>query len=161
MTSSRQQDYQRRPIIVYRTTQISGHCHIIKWDFYALGCGVKLFVGSVQAVYGFIGCSSIFVHIHHPHKFGKMVAKGCPHPGFSSTQYTTLRFGILGQFHGIYQALKVISMAQAVSPPIIWGGLAVSFSSTLAGLGILLIAALLWAALRSGLHRRERSLRTA
>ena len=69
--------------------------------------------------------------------------------------------GILGQFHGIYQALKVISMAQAVSPPIIWGGLAVSFSSTLAGLAILLIAALLWAALRSGLHRRERTLRTA
>ena len=69
--------------------------------------------------------------------------------------------GILGQFHGIYQALKVISMAQAVSPPIIWGGLAVSFSSTLAGLAILLVAALLWAALRSGLHKRERQLRAA
>jgi biopolymer transport protein ExbB/TolQ len=69
--------------------------------------------------------------------------------------------GILGQFHGIYQALKVISMAQAVAPPIIWGGLAVSFSSTLAGLAILLVAALLWAALRGGLHRRERQLRAA
>ncbi len=69
--------------------------------------------------------------------------------------------GILGQFHGIYQALKVISTAPAVSPPIIWGGLAVSFSSTLAGLAILLIAALLWAALRGGLHRRERNLRAA
>ncbi len=69
--------------------------------------------------------------------------------------------GILGQFHGIYQALKVISMAEAVAPPIIWGGLAVSFSSTLAGLGILLIASLLWAALRGGLHRRERQLRAA
>jgi biopolymer transport protein ExbB/TolQ len=69
--------------------------------------------------------------------------------------------GILGQFHGIYQALKVISMAQAVSPSIIWGGLAVSFSSTLAGLAILLVAALAWAALRSGLHKRERQLRAA
>jgi len=69
--------------------------------------------------------------------------------------------GVLGQFHGIYQALKVISMAEAVSPPIIWGGLAVSFSSTLAGLAILLVAALLWAALRGGLHKRERQLRAA
>ncbi len=69
--------------------------------------------------------------------------------------------GVLGQFHGIYQALKVISMAPAVSPPIIWGGLAVSFSSTLAGLAILLVAALLWATLRGGLHRRERQLHAA
>jgi predicted membrane protein len=69
--------------------------------------------------------------------------------------------GVLGQFHGIYQALKVISMAEAVSPPIIWGGLAVSFSSTLTGLSILLVAALLWAALRGGLSRRVRSPQTA
>jgi len=69
--------------------------------------------------------------------------------------------GVLGQFHGIYQALKVISMAPAVSPPIIWGGLAVSFSSTLAGLGILLVAALLWATLRGSLHRHERQLHAA
>lgn len=68
--------------------------------------------------------------------------------------------GVLGQFHGIYQALKAMSMASAVSPPIIWGGLAVSFSSTLAGLGILLIAALLWIALRSGLNRRGAQLRS-
>ena len=66
--------------------------------------------------------------------------------------------GVLGQFHGIYQALKVISAAGEVSPAIVWGGLAVSFSTTLAGLGILLAAALLWAALRGGLHHRERAL---
>jgi hypothetical protein len=69
--------------------------------------------------------------------------------------------GVLGQFHGIYQALKAISVAEAVAPPIIWGGLAVSFSSTLAGLSILLIAALLWAALRGSLSRRERNPRPA
>ena len=68
--------------------------------------------------------------------------------------------GVLGQFHGIYQALKAISVAKAVAPPIIWGGLAVSFSSTLVGLAILLVAALAWAALRGGLHRRERRVGT-
>lgn len=69
--------------------------------------------------------------------------------------------GVLGQFHGIYQALKVISMAEAVSPAVIWGGLAVSFSSTLAGLTILLFAALLWSVLRSSLNRQVRQLRAA
>jgi len=68
--------------------------------------------------------------------------------------------GVLGQFHGIYQALKAMSMASAVSPPIIWGGLAVSFSSTLAGLGILLVAALSWIALRGRLNRRGIQLRS-
>ncbi len=69
--------------------------------------------------------------------------------------------GVLGQFHGIYQAAKAISRAGAISPQIIWGGLAVSFSSTLAGLAILLVAALAWGSLRGALHRRERSLRVA
>lgn len=69
--------------------------------------------------------------------------------------------GVLGQFHGIYQALKVISAAPAISPPIIWGGLAVSFSSTLAGLTILLVAALLWSVLRASLNRHDRQLRAA
>jgi hypothetical protein len=69
--------------------------------------------------------------------------------------------GVLGQFHGIYQALKFISAAPAISPPIIWGGLAVSFTSTLAGLSILLVAALLWSALRGSLNRHERQLRAA
>jgi biopolymer transport protein ExbB/TolQ len=65
--------------------------------------------------------------------------------------------GILGQFHGIYQAAKAISRAGAISPQMIWGGIAVSFTSTLAGLAILLVAALAWAALRGALHRRERA----
>ena len=66
--------------------------------------------------------------------------------------------GILGQFHGIYQAAKAISRAGAISPQMIWGGIAVSFTSTLAGLAILLAAALAWAALRGALHRRERAM---
>lgn len=65
--------------------------------------------------------------------------------------------GILGQFHGIYQAAKAISRAGAISPQMIWGGVAVSFSSTLAGLAILLVAALAWGALRGALNRRERA----
>jgi biopolymer transport protein ExbB/TolQ len=65
--------------------------------------------------------------------------------------------GILGQFHGIYQAAKAISRAGAISPQMIWGGIAVSFTSTLAGLAILLVAALAWAVLRGALHRRERA----
>ncbi|MFO7588686.1 MAG: hypothetical protein R6X22_11510 [Gemmatimonadota bacterium] len=56
--------------------------------------------------------------------------------------------GILGQFHGLYQAAKAISRAGALSPQIIWGGVAVSFTSTLAGIAILLLAALAWGAMR-------------
>lgn len=66
--------------------------------------------------------------------------------------------GILGQFHGIYQAAKAISQAGAISPQMIWGGVAVSFSSTLAGLTILLVASLAWGALRGALAKRERAL---
>lgn len=69
--------------------------------------------------------------------------------------------GILGQFHGIYQAAKAISRAGAISPQMIWGGVAVSFTSTLAGLAILLVAALAWASLRSALYRRKRAIPAA
>lgn len=69
--------------------------------------------------------------------------------------------GILGQFHGIYQAAKAISQAGAISPQMIWGGVAVSFTSTLAGLAILLVAALAWGALRGALHRRQEALPAA
>ncbi len=66
--------------------------------------------------------------------------------------------GILGQFHGIYQAAKAISRAGAISPQMIWGGVAVSFTSTLFGLAILLAAALAWGGLRGAMNRRDRAL---
>ena len=69
--------------------------------------------------------------------------------------------GVLGQFHGIYQALNVIAQATEISPPIIWQGLAVSFTTTLAGLATLVIAALIWVTLQAVYRRTGRTVSAA
>ncbi len=65
--------------------------------------------------------------------------------------------GIYGQLTGIYIALKVIIGASAVSPQIIAMGLAESFTSTLFGLGNLILASLAWFFLIHAQRRRLKS----
>lgn len=57
--------------------------------------------------------------------------------------------GILGQFTGIYKALQAIAAATEISPKVCMIGLAESFTSTLFGLTVLTISALIWFTLRS------------
>ena len=56
--------------------------------------------------------------------------------------------GFLGQCFGIYEAMTAISRASEFSPSVTAFGFLVSFSSTLLGLIICVIAALCWYSLR-------------
>ena len=62
--------------------------------------------------------------------------------------------GILGQVNGIYLALRIISAAPEISPPVIMEGFTISFLPTIMGLFLLLASALAWMVLRSLLGRR-------
>jgi biopolymer transport protein ExbB/TolQ len=62
--------------------------------------------------------------------------------------------GFLGQFHGTYLSLRVISQAPVISPALVAEGLAVSLITTLFGLILLALAAVAW----FGLSCRYRSL---
>jgi len=59
-----------------------------------------------------------------------------------------LVLGLMGQGTGLYNALSAISRASAISPAVIAQGLAESFSTTLVGLTILLVALLAWLGVR-------------
>ena len=62
--------------------------------------------------------------------------------------------GLLGQANGIYLALRTISRAPEISPPIVVEGFAISFLTTIMGLLLLLGSALAWMGLKS-LHGRR------
>lgn len=62
--------------------------------------------------------------------------------------------GILGQINGIYMALRAMSVAPEISPPVVMEGFAISFLPTIAGLMLLLVSGLAWLALRS-LHGKR------
>ena len=62
--------------------------------------------------------------------------------------------GLLGQANGIYMALRTISRAPDISPPIVMEGFAISFLTTIMGLLLLLGSALAWMGLKS-LHGRK------
>ena len=62
--------------------------------------------------------------------------------------------GLLGQANGIYLALRAISRAPEISPPIVMEGFAISFLTTIMGFVLLLGSALAWMGLRS-LHGRK------
>ena len=62
--------------------------------------------------------------------------------------------GLLGQANGIYMALRTISRAPEISPPIVMEGFAISFLTTIMGLLLLLGSALAWMGLKS-LHGRK------
>ena len=62
--------------------------------------------------------------------------------------------GLLGQATGIYLALRAISAAAEVSPPIVMEGFAISFLTTIMGFLLLAGSALAWMGLRT-LHGRR------
>jgi uncharacterized membrane protein len=55
--------------------------------------------------------------------------------------------GVLGQVSGIYNALNVIIRAQEIDPKIVAMGFAESFTTTIFGLAVFLVAAVIWFAL--------------
>jgi biopolymer transport protein ExbB/TolQ len=61
--------------------------------------------------------------------------------------------GFTAQFTGIYNAAHAISRARDISPAVIAQGFAESFSTTLFGMVVLLVAILVWFALQ-GRYRR-------
>ena len=52
--------------------------------------------------------------------------------------------GLLGQYHGIYNALNAIIQATEISPNIVAMGFAQSFTTTLWGLGLFVVSAMVW-----------------
>jgi hypothetical protein len=62
--------------------------------------------------------------------------------------------GLLGTFFGIYQAAGAIEGAGAINPAIIWGGIKVALTTTVFGLLVFVVAALLWMGLRVRYRRR-------
>lgn len=65
--------------------------------------------------------------------------------------------GLLGQATGIYLALKAVSGAPEISPPIVMEGFAISFLTTIAGLLLLLGSGLAWMTLRSMYGKRAQA----
>lgn len=65
-----------------------------------------------------------------------------------------LLLGLLGTFGGIYQAAGAIERAGEVAPALAWGGVRVALTTTLFGLLIFAVAALLWFGLRTAYRRR-------
>jgi biopolymer transport protein ExbB/TolQ len=63
--------------------------------------------------------------------------------------------GVLGQFSGLWHALNAISQAEAISPRLVARGLMESFSTTIFGLAILALSALVWFALKSWTRRLQ------
>jgi hypothetical protein len=57
--------------------------------------------------------------------------------------------GVLGQWSGIYKSLLVMAREGLSSPRAVWIGIAESSLTTILGLGILVVAGLLWFGLRS------------
>ncbi len=62
--------------------------------------------------------------------------------------------GLLGTFTGIYLAAGVIEQAAAVSPAVIWSGIRIALTTTLFGLFVFCVAALMWLGLRVSYRRR-------
>ncbi len=62
--------------------------------------------------------------------------------------------GLLGTFTGIYLAAGAIEQAAAVSPAVIWSGIRIALTTTLFGLLVFCVAALMWLGLRVSYRRR-------
>jgi hypothetical protein len=63
--------------------------------------------------------------------------------------------GVLGQCTGIYHAMQAIRSAKEVSPTVMAAGFAQSFTTTLFGFALLLVAGLAWLLLRTWYGRLE------
>jgi MotA/TolQ/ExbB proton channel family len=66
---------------------------------------------------------------------------------------TALIIGVLGTLIGFSQMARAIERMGGVSAPLMWGGLRVALSTTIAGFLAFAIGFLTWAALRSRLRR--------
>ena len=55
-----------------------------------------------------------------------------------------LMLGVFWQTLGLYNAFQAIKMAADISPTMVMGGLFISFYSTMFGLGVCLVAYILW-----------------
>ena len=66
--------------------------------------------------------------------------------------------GLLGQATGIYLALKTVSVASEISPPLVMEGFAISFLTTIAGFLLLLLSGLAWMGLRSMYGKRGQAI---
>ncbi|MGD2124103.1 MAG: MotA/TolQ/ExbB proton channel family protein [Gemmatimonadota bacterium] len=66
--------------------------------------------------------------------------------------------GLLGQATGIYLALRAVSAAPEISPPVVMEGFAISFLTTIAGLLLLLGSGLAWMVLRSMYGKRVQAM---
>jgi hypothetical protein len=53
-------------------------------------------------------------------------------------------FGVLGQVTGIYNALNAIRQAKEISPQVVAMGLAQSYTTTIFGLELMIIAGIIW-----------------
>lgn len=62
--------------------------------------------------------------------------------------------GLFGTLYGVYQAAGAIQAAGEVSAALIWGGIQVALITTLFGLAIFAVAALVWLVLRTSYRRR-------
>ncbi len=67
----------------------------------------------------------------------------------------SLVFGVTGQATGIYNALRVISRAKEISMQVVSMGLAESYTTTIFGLELFLVAALVWFWLFSRLRKKN------
>lgn len=66
--------------------------------------------------------------------------------------------GLTGQIHGIWLSLNAIISVNDISPPLLLVGFLSTFSPTLFGMAVGLLAALAWWGLRSQQARLERNL---
>lgn len=62
--------------------------------------------------------------------------------------------GLMGTLVGIAQAARAISLAGGASAGLIWSGIGITLITTLFGLGILLLAMIVWYAVRLTARRR-------
>jgi hypothetical protein len=65
----------------------------------------------------------------------------------------TMITGILGQLIGLVMAFGAIERAGDISPAMVWGGLKISMYTTLYGIGIYLLAIILWFVLDFWFHK--------
>ncbi|MGD2069120.1 MAG: MotA/TolQ/ExbB proton channel family protein [Gemmatimonadota bacterium] len=65
--------------------------------------------------------------------------------------------GLLGTLGGVYQAAGAISRAADISVPVVWGGIRVALTTTIFGLLVFAVAAVVWFALRVRYRRRTAS----
>jgi biopolymer transport protein ExbB/TolQ len=61
--------------------------------------------------------------------------------------------GLLGQFSGMYRGLSIIAQAELINPKLVFLGLADALSTTITGLTLLLLSALVWFVLRCRCQR--------